>query len=115
MITTPRIRPNSSAEQPVNRREAHGTPHEMRDDAAGERAEQQHDQEHDRAADPFAHCRLGERAAEPGIHEIGEMPGEPEADQPGDERDGLADEAAEIADRARDEQDDGEDVVGAVH
>ena len=111
----PRSSPKAAPSEPVHRREPDRAPREVGDEAADERAEQQHEQEHDRAAGPFAHARFRERAAEPGIHDVGEMPGQPEADQPGGQRDGFADEAAEEPDGARDEQDDGEQVVGAVH
>jgi len=87
----------------------------MRHDAADQRAEEKDQQQHDGPARPFADARLGERAAEPRVHDVGKVPREPEADEPGRKRNGLADEAAEEPHRARHEQDDGEQVVGAVH
>ena len=75
--------PERGAERPVHRRESDCAPREMGNEAAYERAEQQHEQnEHDCATGPFAHARLRQRAAKPGIHDVGEMPGQPEADQP---------------------------------
>jgi hypothetical protein len=64
------------AEQPVHCGQADRAPRIVRDDAANQGAGEQHDQEHDRPAGPFAHARLGQRAPEPGIDEVGEMPGD---------------------------------------
>ncbi len=51
----------------------------IRDDAANARADQQHGNSTTRSR-PIRGCGLCERATEPGIDQIGEVPGEPERD-----------------------------------
>ena len=78
-------------------------------------AEQQHQHHDDDARRPGRTVRVRQQPAEMRLDQVGEVPGDEQRDDPGHERDRLAQEAAHRADDGRDEDGGNHQVVGQVH